>query len=277
MRLAIAVAASVAVLTAAGAAAAAPSVEIRDAVVRVTVIPENRADVKVEMLTTNARLPLEVRTSGSQTVISGGLAHRIYDCHTRGEAPTAWVRGVGAVDFKDMPQVVIRTPRAVAVEAGGAVYGSIGRAASLELENSGCSAWTVADAAGEATVRESGAGSVRMGSAVKLDVRLSGAGSIHATEIHQGMDATVSGAGGVTVDDLAGGLQAHLSGVGHIKVAKGHVGAIHASISGVGGVDVGGEADSLDASISGFGGIRVKSVTGPVTKSVSGGGHVTIG
>ena len=64
MRLAIAIAAAAAALAAAGAAAAAPSVEIRDAVARVTVIPEDRADVKVEMLTTNASLPLEVRTMG---------------------------------------------------------------------------------------------------------------------------------------------------------------------------------------------------------------------
>jgi hypothetical protein len=42
-------------------------------------------------------------------------------------------------------------------------------------------------------------------------------------------------------------------------------------------VDFGGDAQSLDASISGFGGIRVKAVSGPVTKSISGGGHVTVG
>ena len=277
MRLAIAIAATATALAAAGAAAAAPSVEIRDAVVRVTVIPEDRADVKVEMLTTNAGLPLQIRPEGAATVISGGLAHRIYDCHTRGDHPRAWVRGIGSVDYKDMPQVVIHTPRAVTIDASGAVYGSVGRAGSLDLENSGCSAWTVADVAGDATLRESGAGSVRMGSTGKLDVRLSGAGSVHATQVRQGLDATVSGAGGVTIDDLTGVMQAHLSGVGHIKVAQGHVGALRASISGVGGVDFGGQAESLDASISGFGGIRVKTVTGPVTKSISGGGHVTIG
>ncbi|WP_372785590.1 hypothetical protein [Phenylobacterium sp.] len=277
MRFAIALLAAAAALTTAGAAAAAPSVEIRDAVVRVTVIPEDRADVKVEILTTNSKLPLEVRTQGSETIISGNLWHRIHDCHSRGDHPTAWVGGIGIVDFKDMPQVVIRTPKAVAISAGGAVYGSIGRAASLDLENSGCSGWTLADIAGDVALRESGAGSVRMGSAGKLDIRLSGAGNVHATQVRQGLDATVSGAGGVTIDDLSGAMQAHLSGVGHIKVAQGHVGALRASISGVGGVDFGGQAESLDASISGFGGIRVKAVSGQVTKSISGGGHVTIG
>ena len=97
-----------------------------------------------------------------------------------------------------MPQVVIHTPKAVIVEANGAVYGAVGRSASLDLENSGCSAWTLADVAGDATLRESGAGSVRMGSAGRLQLRLSGAGSVHATQVRQGLDATLSGAGGVT-------------------------------------------------------------------------------
>jgi len=277
MRLVIATAVAATALAAASAAAAAPSVEIRDAVARVTVVPEDRADVKVEMLTTNAALPLDVRTEGSTTVISGHLAHRIHDCHARGDHPTAWVSGIGEVRYENMPQVVIHTPKAVIVEAGGAVYGSVGRSASLDLQNSGCSAWTLADVAGDATLRESGAGSVRMGSAGRLELRLSGAGSVHATQVRQGLDATLSGAGGVTIDDLSGAMLAHVSGVGHIKVAQGHAGAVRASVSGVGSVEFGGDAQSLDASISGFGGIRVKSVSGPVTKSISGGGHVTVG
>src|SRR4051794_26906202 len=107
MRLAIAAIAAAVVAASAGAAAAAPSVEIRDAVVRVTVIPEDRADIKVEMQTVNKDLPLEVKTSGGETIIDGGLRHRIRDCHTRGDHPSVGVRGVGSVRYEDMPQVVI--------------------------------------------------------------------------------------------------------------------------------------------------------------------------
>ena len=278
MRLAIALFAAAATLAGASAAAAAgPSVEIKDAVARVTVVPEDRTDVKVEMITTNASLPLDVRTMGSTTVISGNLSHRITDCHTRGDHPSAYVRGVGEIRYENMPQIVIHTPKAVAVSTGGAVYGTVGRSASLDLENSGCSAWTVADVAGDVTLHESGAGSVRMGAAGRLQARLSGAGNLHATQVRQGLDATLSGAGSVTIDSLQGPMAAHVSGVGHIKVEQGHASAMQASVSGVGSVDFGGEADSLAASISGFGGIRVKSVSGPVSKSVSGGGHVSIG
>ena len=278
MRFAIALAASVAVQASAGAAAAAgPSVEIRDAVARVTIVPEDRADVKVEMITTNASLPIEVRTVGGTTLITGNLAHRINDCRGNREHPAAWVRGVGEIKFENMPQLVIHTPKAVVVDSSGAVYGAVGRAGSLDMQNSGCSGWTVADISGDASLRESGAGSVRMGSAARLALRLSGAGSVHATKVSQGLDATLSGAGGVDIDELNGPMTAHVSGVGHIKAAQGHATDIHASVSGVGGIDFGGDARSLDASISGFGGIRVKSVSGSVTKSVSGGGHVNIG
>ena len=292
MRLAIAVVAAAAAMAVAGAAeagrakdeagvagpsAVGASVEIRDAVVRVTVIPEERNDVKVEFVTTNKDLPLRVSTSGALTTIDGGLGRRINDCHGRREHPTVWVRRVGSVEYKDMPQVVIRTPRDVVVDAGGAVFGVIGRAGSVDLHNSGCSAWTVADASGDVTLRESGAGDVRMGSAGRLSLHLSGAGEVRATQVRQGLDATLSGAGSVTINDLSGPLQAHVSGVGKIRVVDGHAGAVHASVSGLGSVDFGGRADSLDASISGIGSIRVKQVTGQVTKSVSGGGHVSVG
>jgi hypothetical protein len=260
----------------AGAAAAAPSIEIRDAVARVTVIPEDRADVKVEMLTTNRDLPLQVHQNGSGVVIDGGLYHRIRDCHARGENPSVWVRDVGRVDYKDMPQVIIHAPKAVTLETNGAVIGAVGRSASLDMDNSGCSAWTLADVAGDAIVRDSGVGAVRMGQAGRLDVRMSGASTVHATRVG-GLDATLSGTGGLTVNELNGPMQVHVSGVGKIKVLEGEAGAVRASVSGVGGVEFGGRAQSLDAQVSGIGGVRVKAVTGQVTKSVSGIGQVTVG
>jgi hypothetical protein len=276
MRFSVILLTSAALCAGAGTANAA-SVEVRDAVARVIVIPEDRADVKVEFLTANPKLPIEVRQQGAATVIDGGLRHRILSCHSRrGETPRVRVRGVGEVDEAAMPQVVVHTPRAVVVSSNGAVFGSIGRAGSVQLDDSGCSAWTVADVAGEATIRESGEGSLRMGSADRLDVHLSGAASIHVVQVRQGLNALLSGAGGVEVGRLDGALEAHVSGVGRVRVDDGHASLLHASVSGVGGVDFGGTADSLDASISGFGSIRVKQVTGPVTKSISGAGHVTI-
>jgi hypothetical protein len=275
MRLAIAAVAAFGALCA-GAASAAPSIEIRDAVVRVVVIPEDRADVKVEVLTTNRDLPLQVRETGSGAVIDGGLYHRIRDCHAREENPSVSVRGVGRVEYKDMPQIVIHAPKALTLETNGAVFGAIGRSASVDIDNSGCSAWTVADVAGDAVLRDSGVGALRLGQAGRLDVRMSGASNVHATRVG-GLDATLSGAGGLTVNELNGPMRASVSGVGRIRVLQGEAGAVRAAVSGVGGVDFGGRAQSLDAQVSGIGGVRVKTVTGQVTKSVSGIGHVTVG
>jgi hypothetical protein len=275
MRLAIAAIAALGALSA-GAAAAAPAIEIRDAVARVVVIPEDRPDVKVEMLTVNRDLPLQVRQAGAGVVIDGGLYHRIRDCHAHADNPSVSVRGVGRVDYKDMPQIVIHAPKAVTLETNGAVFGAIGRAASLDIDNSGCTTWTVADVAGDVVLRDSGVGTIRMGQAARLDARMSGASNVHATRVG-GLDATLSGAGGLTVNQLNGPMQAHVSGVGHVKVLEGEAGAMRASVSGVGGVEFGGRAQSLDAQISGIGGVRVKAVTGQVTKSVSGLGRVTIG
>lgn len=275
MRLQIVLMAAAAALSA-GAANAA-SVEIRDAAARVTVVPQDRTDVRVEMVRINPELPLRVSVSGDRTVIDGDLDRRIQDCDDMDDKANVRVRGVGRVKYDQLPQVVIYTPRNVDVSAGGAVQGSIGRSANLRLKNSGCGAWTIADVAGTAEVHQSGAGDVRMGAADKLDVRLSGAATIHATRVREDFDAHLSGAGGVNVDQMSGDMDARVSGVGHVRVADGQARLVRASVSGIGQVNFGGEARDLDASISGLGSIRVKEVTGSISKSVSGGGSVRVG
>src|SRR4051812_2228255 len=150
MRLQIALLAAAAALSA-GAAQAA-SVDIRDAVARVTVIPEDRRDIKVEIVRANPKLPLEIRTEGGQTIVDGGLRRRIRNCGGTGERSHISVRDVGDIGWDERPQLVIRTPRAVELSSNGAVSGDIGRSASLQIENSGCGSWTVADVTGDVTI-----------------------------------------------------------------------------------------------------------------------------
>lgn len=275
MRLSMAILAAATAFSASGASAA--SVEIRDAVARVTVVPQDRSDIKVEIVRAHPELPLSVKVSGERTIIDGGLDRKIRDCNGMGENARINVRGVGRVAYADMPQIVIYTPKAVDVGANGAVVGTIGRSASLELQNSGCGNWTIADVAGEAELHQSGAGNVKMGAAGSLDLHISGAGSLRAVAVRDGMDAQLSGAGGVTIGSFAGPLEAQVSGVGQIRIDEGRASRIKASVSGIGGVDFGGVAQDLQASISGLGNIRVREVTGSVTKSVSGAGRIRIG
>jgi len=275
MRLQLALIAAAAAFSASAAQAA--SVEIKDAVARVTVVPEDRSDIKVEVIAPNAKLPISVRSFGDKTIVDGGLYHRIRNCNGMGERARIRVRDVGEVTWAEMPQVVIHTPRSVEVSSNGAVQGAVGRSASLDLHDSGCSAWTVADVAGDARIHSSGAGQVRMGQSARLDIQLSGAANIHATRVREVFDGRLSGAGNVTIDEVGAQMDARVSGVGNIKVAGGANTAVRASVSGVGGVEFGGVASSLDASVSGMGHIQVRQVTGSVSKSVSGIGHVTIG
>jgi hypothetical protein len=274
MRLHLLLAASAAWLGAGTAQAA--TVEMRDAVLRVTVVPEDRSDVKVEVVRANPKLPLDIRTSGDRTVIDGGLGFRIHDCHGSGADRRVGVRGVGDVAWDAMPEVVIHTPRAVIAESSGAVFGSIGRSGAVDLHDSGCSAWTIANVEGLAAIHESGASTVKMGAAGRLDTRISGAARLYATDV-KGLDVILSGAGLVRVERLEGAMDAKVSGTGHIDVLDGRASQVRAAVSGIGSVEFGGAADTLDASISGMGSIRVKAVKGQVTKSVSGAGRVSVG
>lgn len=275
MRVSMAILAAAAAMTAAGAANAA-AIEVRDAVARVTVIPEDRSDVKVEFLRTHDKLPLTVRTENGKTIIDGGLEKRVFHCRGIGKDPKIGVKGVGTVDADEMPHVVIRAPRQIEMTADSAITGEIGRSDSLRLSVSGCDSWTIADVAGDVELRNSGAGAVRMGAADRLKVRLSGAASIHATHIRKDLDADLSGAGSLKVGRADGRVEADVSGVGKVNVEDGRATSLRARVSGVGGVEYGGVTENLDAAISGIGGVRVHKVTGNVHKSVSGIGKVTI-
>lgn len=69
----------------AGAAQAA-EVKVRDAVARVVVVPEDRQDIRVDILSTNPSLPLQVRTDGDNVIVDGDLDRDIRSCRTPGRA-----------------------------------------------------------------------------------------------------------------------------------------------------------------------------------------------
>src|SRR3954466_10992025 len=109
MRIPMILAAATATAALCAGAAQAASVEVKDAVARVTVIPENRSDIKVEFISSNPRLPLEVRSFAGRTIVDGHLRH-IRDCRGSAENVSVEIRDGGRFGWKDLPQVVIRTP-----------------------------------------------------------------------------------------------------------------------------------------------------------------------
>ncbi|WP_297697334.1 DUF2807 domain-containing protein [Phenylobacterium sp.] len=276
MRLPLILLAAGGICAAAGAANAA-SVEVKDAVARVTVIPENRPDVKVEFLTSNPSLPLEVRSFAGKTIVDGGLGRRIRNCHGRRDDIMVEVRGVGEIGYRDMPQVVIHTPRDVKVETGGAVFGSVGRSASLDLANGGCGDWTVANVEGHMRISQAGSGDTHTGSAGDAKIRTAGSGDVATADIHGSLDVDIAGSGDVTVASVGGPVGVHVAGAGDVKIGNGHASTLDVAIAGSGDVDFGGVADALKVRIMGSGDVRARQVRGPISKMVMGSGSVTTG
>jgi hypothetical protein len=276
MRLQIALFAAAAAALTAGAAHAA-SVDIKDAVARVTLVPENRTDIKVEIVHANPQLPIQVRSLAGRTIVDGDLDRKIHNCRGRGGSPTVQVRGVGDVRWEEMPQIVIRTPRNVDVDAGGAVFGSVGRSATLELSNSGCGDWKVGNVDGHMRISQHGSGDTRTGSAGSAKVRIAGSGDVATAEIRGGLEVDIAGSGDVAVASVSGPLQVSIAGSGDVKVGGGRATLMTASVAGSGDISFEGTADQLKARVMGSGDIRAREVRGEVTKMVMGSGDISIG
>lgn len=278
MRALLLLATAATVLGFAGAAAADPSVKIKDAVARVVVVPEARGDVKVEFLTTNKSLPLNVRQNGSDVTVDGGLRrNRINGCNTVMGKTVVHVRGVGDVKWEDIPQIVVRVPMDAEVGAAGAVFGSVGRTDKLELSNAGCGDWTVANVKGRFELSQAGSGDTKAGSAGSAEINIAGSGDVKTQEIGGDLEINIAGSGGVTTASVNGQLEANIAGSGDVTVNGGRSRSVEVSIMGSGDVDFGGEADAVEVSVAGSGDVRIAKANGPVHKSVAGSGDVIIG
>jgi hypothetical protein len=267
-----------AAVSAAGAASAAPSVKIKDAVARVVVIPENRSDVKVEFLTTNPSLPLEVRQNGDEVIVDGDLRmNKINGCNSRNGKIWVKVRGVGEVSYDNFPQIAVRVPMDAKVQAGGAVFGDIGRSDSVKLGNAGCGDWTIANTKGKLEVAQAGSGDTKTGSAGVAEISIAGSGDVSTQAVAGDLEVNIAGSGDVSVASIAGKLDGNIAGSGNITVAGGRSRLVDVSVMGSGDVAFNGEADEVDVSVAGSGDVRIAKVNGPVKKHVAGSGDVIIG
>ncbi|HMO42202.1 MAG TPA: DUF2807 domain-containing protein [Phenylobacterium sp.] len=263
-------------LALAGAAQAA-TVEVKDAVARVIVVPEERSDVRVDIVATHPNLPLQVRSRDGRVIVDGDLSRRVRNCRGSGRRASVTVSGVGEVAYADMPQVVIRTPRAVDVSVSGAVHGAVGRSQSVRLANTGCGDWKIANTDGELRLALAGSGDMAAGSAGAADLRVAGSGDISTQRLTGPVRVDIAGSGDVSVAEIRSpSLQARIAGSGQVDVDAGAVDALDATIAGSGDVRFDGVAGQVKASIAGSGDVRVREVTGPVQKSALGSGTVIV-
>ncbi|WP_395674283.1 GIN domain-containing protein [Phenylobacterium sp.] len=262
---------------AAGGVAQAAEVKIRDAAARVTVIPESRSDILVEVVRANPDLPIRIRQERNVTLVDGRLGARIGGCRGEGGSARVHVRGHGQVPVAQLPQVVIRTPMDVKVEASGAVFGVVGRAASVDLAHGGCGDWTLANVRGDLKLNQAGSGDTLAGSAGSARIRLAGAGDVSLRAVASGLKLDLAGSGDIVAASASGPVDISLAGSGEVRIAGGRATALSASVAGSGDVVYEGEADSLRARVAGSGDIRVRRVRGEVARSVIGSGQVSVG
>ncbi|MBX9459984.1 MAG: DUF2807 domain-containing protein [Brevundimonas sp.] len=286
-----------AVLASAAAAPAlaqsGPEVEIEHAVARVVVIVEDRADIGVEIQQGSSKLPaLRLERDGANVRIDGGLGRRfagirfgdsLRDCRsgpdrTRpGQGASVDVRNVGRVNLDDAPLIVIRAPRDVNIDAGGAVFGSIGRgASSVELGNGGCGDWVIANTDGPVDASTGGSGDIMVGTSRSLDVSLAGSGNLTAGATGR-LDVSVAGSGGANIAEVNGDTDISIAGSGEVAIRRGRSPNLDISIAGSGDIDFGGVAGDVSVSIAGSGDVRIAEATGAVSRSVVGSGDIRIG
>jgi hypothetical protein len=261
------------ILVGARAATAASALEIRGAAMRVAIVPERRSDVRVIVLRTNSRLPLRIRNAGGRIIITGDVSRRVRGCDAHNVA--LW--GRGDVAYGALPFFVVRTPLAVRVSVGDAVFGVIGRSANVDLTNKGCGNWTIANTRGRLRLDQAGAGQSRAGSAGSADLSVAGSGRIAILSVGDGMTAISSGSGDIAADQVSGQIDVRIAGTGDVTVAAGSVTRMDASIAGSGNIRMEGVAQSLNATVTGSGDVVVKHVSGPVIRRVFGPGSVRVG
>jgi hypothetical protein len=277
MRVITAIGAAAMVMAGAAAAQAAePSVEIKDAVARVTVVPSDRSDIKVVIKSANPKLPLRVDQRGDRTIIHGDQK-RISNCQGGFKDARVTVRGGGTFTWNQIPEIIIYTPRNANIGAGGAVWGYIGRASSVDLSNAGCGDWTLGNVTGELDLSQAGSGDVYAGSVGSLDLSVAGSGDTRLQAVGGKADISIAGSGDVIMASINGDLDVSIAGSGDVKVYGGRAGNVDVSVAGSGDVRLAGEAGSVDATFMGSGDLWVTRVTGKVSKTVMGSGAVHVG
>lgn len=254
-------------------AQAATEVELRHAVARVVVIPENRADVALAVNYGTSQLPkIMVHEEGDKLVADGKLEMHSINCHDNGVN----VAGYGSIDAANLPQVIIHVPMDAKVSFGGGSFGEVGPTKSLAFDEGGCGDWKLADVAGKGEINIGGSGTVNTGAIGEAEVNIGGSGNFHARSVGR-LEGNIGGHGDIDADTINGDSEINIGGSGNVNLQGGRSPKMEVNVAGSGRVNFGGEVHDLAVNIVGSGDVHVKKVTGNVSKSVMGSGNIVIG
>lgn len=268
------------------------SLKIEHAAAIITITPEDRADISVE-ITNPGHAPMPtVTTDDGRVTVDGHLRGRISNCREDGVS----LRGYGIVAPADLPQITIHTPRALTVGVSGASTTTIGAAQSVDANLSGCGLTNIGDVAETLTLQMAGSGDVHTGAAHALNATIAGSSDVTTGAVADGAQIAVAGSGGIELASVTGPLKTTGAGSGSINIHGGSittakidlaasgdvdiaapVQSLDVSIVGSGDVDVAGAVGDIDAEIMGSGSVSVASASGSVHKRVMGSGDVNIG
>ncbi len=261
---------------AANSAAAQTELVIRDAAARVVVVPQDRSDIQIEVTQPASSLPrLTQRREGDRLILDGGLGRNV-NCRGGRDRPTEVSGRFGTVSIDQAPRIIARVPRNVRVSGGPAVFGDIGRSASVELNAAGCGDWTVANTSGGLDVNSAGSGEVRAGSAASAEVNIGGSGTVRMQAVSGPLTAAIGGSGDVHAASVNGPVRTRIAGSGDVRVNGGQASELRVDIAGSGDVRFAGRAERVEANIVGSGDVRVLQA-GSVSRRVMGSGNVVVG
>lgn len=266
--------------------------KIRHAAAVITVTPEDRSDISVE-IENPGRAPMpEVSVANNIVTIDGHLRGRVGNCREDGVS----LRGYGIVAQADLPRITVHAPRSVNLSVSGAATTNIGAAQAVDASLAGCGATTIGDVAETLKLDLAGSGDVHAGAAHRLDVSLAGSSDVTTGAVADGAEIDIAGSGGVEIASLTGALKSSSAGSGSVDIKGGAVTTANIDLAASGDVDIAAPVQSLDVSIVGSGDVAVTqpvgeidaeimgsgsvsapSVTGSVRKQVMGSGDVNIG
>lgn len=246
--------------------------KIRHSAAMITITPEDRNDISVEIDNPGTVPMPSVSTDDGAVVIEGHLRGRISSCRDEGVN----VRGYGSLSREQMPRITVHVPRNLELAVSGANQTSIGATQTLNADLSGCGDTTIADVAGALSIDASGSGDVTAGAAQSLEVDLAGSGEVSVGAVANGADLDIAGSGEVTIASLGGDLDADAAGSGTVRVNGGSIGTATIELAGSGDVDITAPIHSLEVDIVGSGDVKVNATVGDLDAEIAGSGGVDV-
>lgn len=256
----------------------ANSVQLRDIAGFVRVIPENRTDVAIGIVSQGPLPAPEYRVSRRRLVVDGKLRRQIRSCRASGadgfEVQTA---RQGRLSAAQLPVYELHVPQNAVISASGAVRLNVGPAQTATIGVDGCGDADIQRVEDDVTIAVSGTQGVRLYEAGEATISLAGAGEITVGHIRDGLTLSVAGAGDFEGAHVDGPTSIAIQGAGDVNIRDGRATSLSVVIAGGGDVTHNGSAQSLDAVILGGGDVHVRRVDGEVNRRVLGGGEVTVG